>query len=180
VNKINSGKKKVFEILVKYNEITNQEMIKILESVEKNLLTKDLGSYYKSIMGLLNHMLTADVAWLRSLGKYVKSLNFLTELIEKFPQEAIDPQNLFWNSLKEFKTARIEMDQILTRTVQTMSDSDYDATITISGRRGERDYIIWKIFLHLFNHHTHHRGGVAVLLDQLGIENSYSNLVWKV
>ncbi len=36
------------------------------------------------------------------------------------------------------------------------------------------------VFLHLFNHQTHHRGQISVLLDQLGVENDYSNLISKV
>jgi uncharacterized damage-inducible protein DinB len=30
----------------------------------------------------------------------------------------------------------------------------------------------------MFNHQTHHRGQVAQVLDEHGIENDVSNLIW--
>ena len=57
--------KAVFELLAKYNKLTNLEMLKILEEVEPAKLTENVGSYYSSIMGLLNHHLMADIGWLR-------------------------------------------------------------------------------------------------------------------
>mgnify|MGYP006287278417 FL=1 len=37
---------------------------------------------------------------------------------------------------------------------------------------------LWQILLHMFNHQTHHRGQVAQALDELGIQNDVSNLIW--
>ncbi len=34
----------------------------------------------------------------------------------------------------------------------------------------------WQCLLHMFNHQTHHRGQMAQILDEKGVENSYSNL----
>ena len=31
--------------------------------------------------------------------------------------------------------------------------------------------------MHMFNHQTHHRGQVSLVLDQFGIENYYSNMI---
>jgi uncharacterized damage-inducible protein DinB len=172
--------KNIFNILAKYNEITNQEMIKVLETIDSEKLTKDLGSYYGSILGILNHHLMADIGWLRALGNNVPSLDFIPPLLNHFPSSRLPPKELYWASLKDYKPIRIEIDNLLKRVVQKLSDSEYNSILKITGRRGEQEYITWRILLHLFNHHTHHRGGVSLLLDQLGIENDYSNMLWKV
>lgn len=170
----------VFKALVKYNKLTNQDMIKVLETIDPAKLIEDLGSYYKSIMGILNHHLHADIGWLRVLGSHVSDLAFILPLLERFPTERLNPGQLYWSSLDKYKTVRYEVDDILEKVIFSLPSSEYSSIITVEGRRGKSDYIIWRIFLHLFNHHTHHRGSVSVLLDQLKIENDYSNLLWKV
>jgi uncharacterized damage-inducible protein DinB len=172
--------KAVFELLAKYNKLTNQDIVKILEGVDPDKLTDNVGSYYLSIMGLLNHQLQADIGWLRVLGTHISSLDFVPTLLERFPSERLPPDKLYWTTLEEFKIARSEVDSILERVVNTISASEYITTLIVEGRRGKFEYITWRILLHLFNHHTHHRGGISVLLDQLKIENDYSNLLWKV
>jgi len=172
--------KSVFELLAKYNKITNQDVVKILKGVEPDKLTDDVGSYYGSIMGLLNHQLQADIGWLRVLGTHISSLNFVPALLERFPSERLPPDKLYWKTLEEYKTVRSEVDGILDRVVNSIPASQYERILVVEGRRGKFEYITWRILLHLFNHHTHHRGGVSLILDQLKIENDYSNLLWKV
>ena len=174
------GIKKVLDVLVRYNEVTNQEMIKILEGLEPGKLTEDLGSYYGSILGLLNHQLLADVAWLRALGTHLPTLDFVPPVVEPFPKDRLPPKELYVASLEEFKPIRRDIDALLKRVVETLLEAELDTTLKIEGRHGVHEFKPWRILLHLFNHQTHHRGGVSLLLDQLGIENDYSNMLWKV
>jgi uncharacterized damage-inducible protein DinB len=157
--------KNIFNILAKYNEMTNLEMIKILETIESGNLTKDLGSYYGSILGILNHHLMADIGWLCALGNNVPLLDFIPPLLNRFPSSRLAPKELYWASLKDCKPVRIKIDDLLKRVVQSLSESEYNSILKITGRRGEQEYITWRILLYLFNHHTHHRGGMALLLD---------------
>ncbi|MFX1524361.1 MAG: DinB family protein [Promethearchaeota archaeon] len=172
--------KVVFDILAKYNTMTNKEVVEVIKGLESSKLTEDLGSYYGSILGLLDHQLVGDIGWLRVLGENVKDLDFLLPLLKDYQTERIPPKDLHWKTLSDYNTIRVEVDKLLERVVTTLSPDQYSTSITLEGRRGKFTYIVWKILLQLFNHHTHHRGGVAVLLDQLNIENSYSNLLWKV
>jgi uncharacterized damage-inducible protein DinB len=36
----------------------------------------------------------------------------------------------------------------------------------------------WQALLHVFNHQTHHRGQVAQVLDEHGMENDVPNIIW--
>lgn len=38
---------------------------------------------------------------------------------------------------------------------------------------------VWLVFLHLFNHQTHNRGQIALILDQIGVDNDYSGILDK-
>ncbi|MFW9895900.1 MAG: DinB family protein [Candidatus Thorarchaeota archaeon] len=172
--------KDVFELLVKYNTMTNKEAVDVLEKLEPSKLTEDLGSYFGSILGLLDHQLVSDIGWLRALGENVPELDFVLPLIEEYNIERIPPKELHWKTLSEYSPVRGEVDKVLERVITTLSPDQYSASITLKGRRGEFTYITWRILLHLFNHHTHHRGGVSTLLDQLNIESNFSNLLWRV
>jgi len=45
-------------------------------------------------------------------------------------------------------------------------------------RLGEKkEHVFWKALMHMFNHQTHHRGQVSQILDQLKLENDFSNII---
>jgi uncharacterized damage-inducible protein DinB len=37
----------------------------------------------------------------------------------------------------------------------------------------------WLVLLHMFNHQTHNRGQIALILDQMGVDNDYSGIIGK-
>ena len=114
------------------------------------------------------------------LGESVSDLGFVLELIKNFQIERLPPKELHWKTLSEYNTVRIEVDNIIERAVNALPPDKYSTEITTETKRGKITYIIWRTLLLMFNHHTHHRGGVSVLLDQLNVKNDFSSLLWKV
>ena len=171
--------KEMLKTFAKYNSTTNKDIIKILKRMEPDQLIKDLGSYFGSILGILNHQLVADILWLRGYGKNIPSLDFVLPIIEKFHIERKPPKELQWSNLEEYKSVRVEIDKLMERVIETLSPSQYTSLLKMEDHRGSIEFVTWRYLLHLFNHHTHHRGGVAVLLDQLKVKNEFSNLLWK-
>ena len=171
--------KDVFELLAKYNTMTNKEATDVLEGLEPSKLTEDLGSYFGSILGLLDHQLASDIGWLKFLGENVTDLDFVLPLIKDFQIERLPQKELHWKTLSEYNSVRVEVDKVLERVVTTLSPEQYSTAISGEGRRGKFSYITWRILLHLFNHQTHHRGGVSLLLDQLNVESNFANLLWR-
>jgi len=171
--------KDVFEVLAKYNTMANKDIVKILEGVESSKLTEDLGSYFGSILGLLDHQLASDIGWLKMLGENVSDLDFVLSLIKDFKIDRLPPKELHWKTLSEYNTVRVEVDKIIERVVNTLPPGQYSTEITMETKRGKISFILWRTLLLMFNHHTHHRGGVSSLLDQLNIENNFSSLLWR-
>ena len=48
----------------------------------------------------------------------------------------------------------------------------------LKGESLEKEF--WKTLLHWFNHQTHHRGQISVLLDLVGVDHDYLSLVTRV
>ena len=171
--------KEMLKTFAKYNSTTNKDIIKILKRMEPDQLIKDLGSYFGSILGILNHQLVADILWLQGYGKNISSLDFILPIIDKFHIERKPPKELQWSNLEDYKSVRIEIDKLIELVIETLSPSQYTSLLKMEDHRGSIEFVTWRYLLHLFNHHTHHRGGVAVLLDQLKVKNEFSNLLWK-
>jgi len=169
----------MFETLAKYNSTTNQEIIKILKRMEPDKLTKDLDSYFGSILGILNHLMVADILWLRGYGKNISLLDFVLPILDKIHIERKPPKELQWSNLEDYISIRMEIDKLLERVIETLSPTQYTSMLKMEDHRGKIEFVTWRYLLHLFNHHTHHRGGVGVLLDQLKVKNDFSNLLWK-
>ncbi len=172
--------KDVFERLAKYNTMANKDVVKVLDGLESSKLTEDLGSYFGSILGVLDHLLASDISWLKMLGGNISDLDFVPPLIEDFQIDRLPQKELHWKTLSEYNTVRVEVDKIIERVVTALSPDQYTTEITMESRRGKFNYITWRTLLLMFNHHTHHRGGVSLLLDQLNIENNFSTLLWRV
>ena len=117
--------KDVFVSLVKYNTMANKDAVKILEGVEPSKLTEDLGSYFGSILGLLDHQLASDIDWLKMLGENVSELDFVLPLIEEFEVERLPPKELHWKTLSNFNSVRVKVDEVIERMVTTLSPEQY-------------------------------------------------------
>ena len=48
-----------------YNKEANKKMIHVLEGLDENVLTKDMGLYYKSIIGTMVHYSAGDASFFK-------------------------------------------------------------------------------------------------------------------
>jgi uncharacterized damage-inducible protein DinB len=168
----------LFELLADYNEQTNREMLSILASQPPELLSRPGGAYHGSVLGILNHLLQADVLWLRRFALALPELGFLAPELPAFQLKGL--KDIVWDGLPAFQPEREKVDGLLKRVVRELPPARYPEILEYRNIKGEAQRkILWRILLHVFNHQTHHRGQVAALLDRFGVENDYSNLSWK-
>ncbi len=171
--------KELFPLLAEYNARTNVELLDILErKLPPGQVAQDAGAYYGSILGILNHILAADTVWLL---RFADTFAGLAPLLPRLPQIdlASDDDNL-WPSFATYRPVREEVDRVIRDALRLLPEDAYRATLRYRNSQGEeRNKLAWRAFLHLFNHQTHHRGQISVLLDQLKVENDVSNLIWK-
>ena len=170
--------KELFQLLAKYNTQTNAEMMVIVEKLTPEQVTKDVGSFYGSILGLVNHILVTDVAWLKRFGSQFPELDQINAKLPEFTMKGW--KDIIWPSLTALKPIRIAVDQALEQACDLLSEKQYASVMEYKGWDGkDMKKIVWLVFTHLFNHQTHNRGQIAVLLDQMGIENDYSGILTK-
>jgi len=166
-------------VLAHYNQTVNAALLNSITPLSSEQLHKESGVYFKSIIGILNHILNSDMQWLTILSTSFPDTASITDQCPKF--EVNDFMAIPFPDMESFRPQRIAMDTYLVQFINALSPERVMEYFTHSDWQGrEHTLRIGSVLLHLFNHQTHHRGQVTALLDQYGIENDWSNLVFML
>jgi uncharacterized damage-inducible protein DinB len=144
--------KAYFEQRAAYNRWANARLYEAALSLSDADYRRDVGAFFKSIHGTLNHLLLTDRLWLKRLtgdGEHPNQLNAV-----------------IYDDRRALAAARADEDDRIVRYVASLDAAALEALqkyATTSGKEFEqkrRD-----ILAHLFNHQTHHRGQAHTILS---------------
>ncbi len=170
--------KELFQLLSKYNAKANAEMIGTLGKLPAEQITRDVKSFYGSIIGLLNHILATDVLWLKRFRKSYPELAVINPKLPDFRMEGW--KDIIWPSLAVLKPIRTAVDEATQQACDLLTEKQYASIIEYKNWDGKMlQKPLWLVLLQMFNHQTHNRGQIAVILDQMGVENDYSGILEK-
>jgi Uncharacterized protein conserved in bacteria len=148
--------KRHFEMMAAYNRWANSLLYDAAAQLSSEEYTRDVGVFFKSMMGTLNHILVADRIWMkRFTGEGDAPARLDTILHQAFPalriaREAEDRRIIAWvNGLTE---------QALEGRFTYMTAIN---PRTVSQR-------LAPALTHFFNHQAHHRGQAHAILSILG------------
>jgi len=149
-----------------YNEWMNRRLYALCAELDDAERRRDLGAFFRSIHGTLNHLLWADLMWLsRFTGR-------------PRPTTRIDePVHDDFDTLRQ---DRALVDREILGWTDTIDAAWLAAPFTwVSGTdRNERTRPAWLLVVHLFQHQVHHRGQLTTLLMQLGRDPGVTDLPW--
>ena len=153
--------------LARYNTWMNQRLYDLAASLSDEERKRNVGAFFKSIHGTLNHLLLTDRM---QLGRFIgaertRSLDENGRVIEirSLDQELYADVAILRRE-REHTDAMIESwaaeitPEFLARTME------YDAM----SQPGRYRVPMWAAVTHLFNHQAHHRGQITTILNQLG------------
>ena len=153
------------QLMAEYSHWMNQKLYTVCEQIPDRDRRRDLGAFFKSIHGTLNHILFGDRAWLGRLTGEPYGQSIGVELYADFDelrqeQEVTDRQILTWcDSLED---GWLQQPFV------------YHSNVY----RQTRVLPTWILVTHMFNHQTHHRGQLTTLIKQLGYEPGITDLPW--
>ena len=147
----------IFQTLARYNRVANQRLYEACAQIREDEYRRQRAGSFGSIHSLLNHGLLADRIWMSRFsggGKTTPPLN--TVLYQEFPalrsareQDDHAMEDFFRNALESFLTTKLSY---------TNSKGLHYEEAAVPA------------VLHMFNHQTHHRGQVHVMLSQCGVQ----------
>ena len=139
----------------RYNRLANEKLYAACADLSDGERRRDLGAFFKSVHGTLNHLLLGDRIWMtRFQGGSHPSTNLDAILFEKF------------DALRE---ARERMDRRIERFFSSLpADFALGSVRYVNNAGFTSEDPLGAILPHFFNHQTHHRAQANTLLSQLG------------
>ena len=138
-----------------YNRLANETLFEACSGLSDAEYRRDLGAFFGSVHGTLNHLLLGDTIWMtRFEGGTHPSTNLDAILFDRFDA---------------LRAARAQMDRRIERFFETLPDGFERGSVRYVNNAGlESEDPLSVILPHFFNHQTHHRAQVHTLLSQLG------------
>jgi uncharacterized damage-inducible protein DinB len=127
---------------------------------------RDLGAFFKSLHGMLNHILVGDRIWLgRLTGMPWHPPSLAHELYADFD---------------ELARGRAATDDAIEALAASLTPERLAGPLAYRSLLKPRDVSCpyGFVLMHLFNHQTHHRGQATTLLMQLGVDPGVTDLIY--
>lgn len=168
--------KQVLERMAEYNAKAGEAMLKIIAKAPDGLRDKDVGAYFKSVDGIVEHMAWALVLWLdrfSSFGEYpcLASSTLVSRPIEEIRAETKGNPARAAGLLRDASA-------LTGRFVAELPESEFERRVryrTTDGQELERT--LWYTIFQVLNHGTHHRGEISAILDMNGVANDFNSFV---
>lgn len=148
-----------------YNRWMNDRLYEFCTAILDAERKRDVGVFFKSIHGTLNHLLLADRVWMgRFLGQPFAVTSLAQELYADFT---------------ELRAERVKTDTAISNWVAALTPADLAGDLSYISlvNPAPRRYPPWFALTQLFNHQTHHRGQLTTLLFQGGIDPGVTDLI---
>jgi uncharacterized damage-inducible protein DinB len=142
----------VFRQLAAYNSWANERLFDAALELPEELYRADVGVFFRSLHGTLNHLLLTDRLWLTRLTGVGQQPKRLDEIL--------------YHDRLALARARLAEDERLVAVIGNYDDAVLvrpHAYQTTSGMPQEQP--LSDILLHIFNHQTHHRGQAHACLS---------------
>lgn len=148
--------KQHFMMFAAYNQWANGRIYDAVAALDEEEFNRDVGAFFGSMMGTLNHLLATDRIWMK-----------------RFTGEGDAPAKLdaiLHRALPGLKLAREAEDRRIVDWVGALSEkalSGRFSYMTVSDMRTVSQRLAPALG-HVFNHQTHHRGQAHAILTILG------------
>jgi uncharacterized damage-inducible protein DinB len=150
--------------MARYNQWMNRKLYAACAQLSDAQRKEDRGAFFGSIHATLNHLLYGDTAWMRRFSGR--------------PLDGLHARMEFHPDLEALRAMRELFDKEIIAWAEGLTPdwlaADFSYTSIADGITRTRP--AWLLVTHLFNHQTHHRGQIATLLSQFGVDVGVTDL----
>ncbi|WP_137135199.1 DinB family protein [Rhizobium sp. FKY42] len=157
---------KHFRMFARYNSWANTKLYNACEELSDEELRADKGAFFGSAHRTLNHLLAADRIWLKRFTGTGDAPTTLDDVLHE--------------DFAALREARETEDRRIISWIDEITDADLAATISYSPIASPERIVqpLGPILSHVFNHQTHHRGQVHMILTCLGRPSLALDLIY--
>lgn len=144
-----------FRMFAGYNAWANERVYQAVAGLTDDDYRADRGAFFGSVHRTLNHIMVADLIWMKRLTGHGDAPGKLDEVLYDDPA-----------ALHEVRTA---LDARISDWIFSLDDAALNAMVEYRAitRPDPFRQSVATVLAHLFNHQTHHRGQVHTLLTIL-------------
>ncbi|HEU4986776.1 MAG TPA: DinB family protein [Rhizobiaceae bacterium] len=158
--------KEHFLMMAAYNKWANTRIYDAAAELTGEEYGRDVGAFFKSMMGTLNHILVADRIWMR-----------------RFTGEGDAPARLdtvLHPALPALRLLRETEDRRIIDWIEGLEQTALEGRITYTTATDMRrvSQRLAPALSHFFNHQTHHRGHAHMILSVLGKEPPSLDIIY--
>ena len=152
--------------MAQYNRWMNERLYELSSRLSDEERKRDVGAFFKSIHGTLNHILLGAKIW---LGRF---------LGEPFAFDSLAQE--LYSDFAALRAERSRTDAKIIEWAGTLTTADFAGELSYTSvvNPKPRRYPFWFAVAHFFNHQTHHRGQLTTLLAQRGVDSGVTDLIW--
>jgi len=156
------------QTMARYNAWQNNQLTQLRDGVSQDELMLDRGAFFGSIMATLNHVLWADTLWLNRLDPEMPAPTC-------GGLEGLTMHSTFgaWSAERLRTDGQIELWAARIKSIDLRGDLSWRAVLL------KQDFVkpIADCVMQVFNHQTHHRGQVHMMMTSMGREAPVSDLI---
>ena len=142
-----------FRLLARYNRIANERLYECCAQLGDAEYRAPRRGSFGSIHGLLNHILLGDRIWMSRFKGEAQPTPWLATIL--------------YDDFAELRSARAQEDAGIETFFASVDDSFTQRKVTYVNSKGKQyTDAMSNVVVHMFNHQTHHRGQVHVMLSQ--------------
>ena len=162
--------------MARYNAWMNERLYAQCATLSDAERRRELGVFFGSIHGTLNHLLLTDRAQLARFGLGDAAVSRGADG-SAITVRALDQE--LYADFAVLRRERAATDAATVRWAGSLDAARLAAPLRYRAMVDDRDYEhpLWWAVSHFFNHQTHHRGQVSQILDEMGVAHDFSNLI---
>ena len=161
--------------MAQYNRWMNRKLFALAAELTPEERTRDMGAFFASVYGTLNHVYLVDVTWMRRMTGDRERFAFRDARGQTV--RLTSATQILHADLEVFRAARVGLDDAIVGWITDLDEATLDRPFRWHTRAGhEHTHPLWWTVSHFFNHQTHHRGQATTLLFQLGHDPGVTDL----
>ncbi|PCJ28013.1 MAG: damage-inducible protein DinB [SAR86 cluster bacterium] len=165
-----------FELMAKYNHWMNEKLFNASEKLSEEELAKDVGAFFESILGTLNHIYVADIIWLKRFAEHPEKLLSLEPLRAIATPETLTSRP--YSNIESLRQARFELDAVIVKLCKELTEPMLSSILDYKNMKGnDFQNEFSQLIQHFFNHQTHHRGQISTMFNQFQIDVGATDLL---
>lgn len=164
-----------FELMARYNQWMNGQLYAASARLDEAQWHADRGAFFGSIAATLEHVLAADMHWMKRFAAAFPGLASLDRVRAMPPPELV--RGITFPDFARLRAGREAMDATIVDFTREATDDLHAQPLRyVDSAREPHAKPSGLVLRHVFNHQTHHRGQVTTLFSQLGVDVGVTDL----